>query len=91
MLACGFVGELGVLDKTFMGVIGTIFALFTFLPLFNQIDKRTNKIYYLIMVGWLFYPIVYFVSDTINIIILYSIVDSTVKIGFAEYLYKKLV
>ena len=91
MLACGFVGELGVLDKTFMGVIGTIFALFTFLPLFNQIDKRTNKIYYFIMTGWLFYPIVYFVSDTINIIILYSIVDLIVKIGFAEYLYKKLV
>lgn len=91
MLGCGFVGELEILPKIFMGVIGTIFALFTFLPLFNQIDKRTNKIYYLIMIGWLFYPIVYFMPDTVNLILAYSIVDIVVKIGFAEYLHKKLV
>lgn len=91
MLGFGFVGEYGLLDKTISGVLGTLCALFTFLPLFNQIDRRTNQIYYLIMMGWLFYPIVYFLPDSTNLIISYSIVDLVVKIGFAQYLYKKLV
>ena len=91
MLVFGFLGESGLLPKVFAGVVGTLFALFTFLPLFNQIDKRTNKIYYLLMVGWLFYPIVYFLSDSLNIIIMYSVVDLVVKIGFASYLYRKIV
>lgn len=91
MLIFGFAGEVGIIDKLFAGIIGTICALFTFLPLFNQIDVRTNKIYYIIMLGWLFYPAVYFLPDSINLIIGYSIVDLVVKIGFAEYLYKKLV
>ena len=91
MLIFGLAGEVGIIDKLFAGIIGTICALFTFLPLFNQIDVRTNKIYYIIMLGWLFYPAVYFLPDSVNLIIGYSIVDLVVKIGFAEYLYKKLV
>lgn len=91
MLGFGFVGEAGLFDRGLAGILGTLCALFTFLPLFNQIDRRTNKIYYLIMTGWLFYPIVYFLSDSMNLIIGYSIVDLVVKIGFAQYLYRKLV
>lgn len=91
MLGFGFVGEAGLFDRSIAGILGTLCALFTFLPLFNQIDRRTNRIYYLIMTGWLFYPIVYFLSDSMNLIIGYSIVDLVVKIGFAQYLYRKLV
>lgn len=91
MLVCGVAGELGILDKVFMGIVGLAFAIQTFLPLFNQIDRRTNRIYYILMIGWLFYPIVYFASDSINLISMYSVVDLTVKIGFANYLYAKLI
>ena len=91
MLGCGFLGESLLIDKTIAGICGVFLALFTFLPLFNQIDVRTNKIYYVLMIGWLFYPIVYFIPETFNIIILYSLVDLIVKIGFAGYLYKKIV
>ena len=90
MLGFGFLGEASYIPKNLAGIISIAFALFTFLPLFNQIDARTNKIYYTLMVGWLFYPIVYFVTDTANVIYLYSIVDLVVKMGFAHYLYKKI-
>ena len=90
MLAFGFLGEASYIAKNMAGIVGIVFALFTFLPLFNQIDARTNKIYYILMGGWLFYPIVYFITDNIGIIYLYSIVDLVVKLGFAHYLYKKI-
>lgn len=90
MLACGYLGEVGSVDKLYAGIFGTFFAIFTFLPLLNQIDQRTNRIYFMTMVGWLFYPLVYFISDSITIISLYSVVDIVVKLGFAHYLYKKL-
>lgn len=90
MLGFGFLGEASYIPKNLAGIVGIACALFTFLPLFNQIDARTNKIYYILMVGWLFYPIVYFITDTTSIVYLYSVVDLVVKMGFAHYLYKKI-
>lgn len=90
MLATGYLGEIGIMNKIFAAFIGTVFAVFTFLPLLGNIDYRINRIFYLTMVGWVFYPLVYLINDTTAIIYMFSIVDLSVKLGLSLYLYRKI-
>lgn len=91
MLACGFLGEIGEIDKTMAAAIGTGCALFIFIPLLTNLDYRVNEILYLTLIGWLFYPVVYMFADTAAIIYSFSIVDLSVKLGLSYFIYKKLL
>lgn len=89
VLLFGFSGEIGWLDKTTAGLLGVMFSLYTFLAMINGMGGKNYKFYILTFGLWMFYPIVYFLSDSMLIVILYSIVDLTAKLGMDSYLYLK--
>lgn len=89
MLLFGFLGEASIISKLIGGVIGTIFSIYTFVSLANGIKKDKLNFYIGVLTLWMFYPIVYFTTDSLLTIILYSIVDLTAKLGVAIYIHTK--
>lgn len=89
VLIFGFSGEIGWLNKTAAGLLGLTFSIYTFLMMINGMGGKNYKFYIFTFGLWMFYPIVYFLPDSIFIIILYSIVDLTAKLGMDSYLYLK--
>lgn len=89
MLGFGYLGEASIISKVIGGFIGTMFSLYTFIALSNGISKKKMKFYLSVLGVWLFYPIVYFFSDSLLTIVLYSIVDLTAKLGMAIYIHYK--
>lgn len=89
MLLFGFLGEASIIPKLIGGFIGTIFSIYTFVSLSNGIKKENLNFYIGVLTLWMFYPIVYFTTDSLLTIILYSIVDLTAKLGVAIYIHTK--
>ena len=89
MLLFGFLGEVSIISKLIGGFIGTIFSIYTFVSLANGIKKDKLNFYIGVLTLWMFYPIVYFTTDSLLTIILYSIVDLTAKLGVAIYIHTK--
>lgn len=89
MLLFGFLGETSVVPKLFGGLIGTMFSIYTFVSLANGIKKENLNFYIGVLTLWMFYPIVYFMTDSLLTIVLYSIVDLTAKLGVAIYIHTK--
>ena len=89
MLLFGFLGEASIISKLIGGFIGTIFSIYTFVSLANGIKKDKLNFYIGVLTLWMFYPIVYFTTDSLLTIILYSIVDLTAKLGVAIYIHTK--
>ena len=89
MLLFGFLGEASVVPKLFGGLIGTMFSIYTFVSLANGIKKENLNFYIGVLTLWMFYPIVYFMTDSLLTIVLYSIVDLTAKLGVAIYIHTK--
>ena len=86
MLLFGFLGESYMITKLFGGIIGTMFSIYTFVALSNGIKKEQVKFYLGVLTLWMFYPIVYFMSDSLLTIVGYSIVDLMSKLGVAIYI-----
>ena len=86
MLGLGFAGEAGIISKFLGGFLGTIFAIYTFVSLSNGIGKDKIKFYASVLTLWLFYPVVYFFTDSIWTITMYALVDLTAKLGMAIYI-----
>jgi bacteriorhodopsin len=89
MLLFGFLGEASIIPKLFGGLIGTMFSIYTFVSLANGIKKEQLNFYIGVLTLWMFYPIVYFMTDSLLTIVLYSIVDLTAKLGVAIYIHTK--
>ena len=89
MLLFGFLGEASVVPKLFGGLIGTMFSIYTFVSMANGIKKEQLNFYIGVLTLWMFYPIVYFMTDSLLTIVLYSIVDLTAKLGVAIYIHTK--
>lgn len=92
MLLFGFLGEVSIIPKIFGGMIGTMFSIYTFVSLANGIKKEQIKFYIGVLTLWMFYPVVYFATDSLLTIALYSIVDLMSKLGVAIHIhteYKK--
>lgn len=89
MLLFGFLGEASIIPKLFGGLIGTMFSIYTFVSLANGIKKEKLNFYIGVLTLWMFYPIVYFMTDSLLTIVLYSIVDLTAKLGVAIYIHTK--
>ena len=89
MLLFGFLGEASVVPKLFGGLIGTMFSIYTFVSLANGIKKENLNFYIGVLTLWMFYPIVYFMTDSLLTIVLYSIVDLIAKLGVAIYIHTK--
>ena len=89
MLLFGFLGEASIIPKLFGGLIGTMFSIYTFVSLANGIKKEQLNFYIGVLTLWMFYPIVYFMTDSLLTIVLYSIVDLTAKLGVAVYIHTK--
>lgn len=89
MLLFGFLGEASIIPKLFGGLIGTMFSIYTFVSLANGIKKEKLNFYIGVLTLWMFYPIVYFMTDSLLTIVLYSIVDLTAKLGVAIYIHAK--
>jgi len=89
MLLFGFLGETSIITKLFGGFIGTMFSIYTFVSLANGIKKEQLNFYIGVLTLWMFYPIVYFMTDSLLTIVLYSIVDLTAKLGVAIYIHTK--
>ena len=89
MLLFGFLGETSIISKLFGGLIGTMFSIYTFVSLANGIKKEQLNFYIGVLTLWMFYPIVYFMTDSLLTIVLYSIVDLTAKLGVAIYIHTK--
>ena len=86
MLLCGVLGESEITPKYISGIVGTVFAVYTFTTMSNSITKPYYRFFSYILILWLFYPVVYFIEDSFITIILYSIVDLMTKLGGAIYL-----
>ena len=89
MLLFGFLGEVSIIPKIFGGIIGTMFSIYTFVSLTNGIKKDQIKFYVGVLTLWMFYPVVYFVTDSLLTIVLYSMVDLMAKLGVAIYIHTK--
>jgi len=89
MLLFGFLGEASIIPKIFGGIIGTMFSIYTFVSLANGIKKDQVKFYVGVLTLWMFYPIVYFATDSLLTIALYSMVDLMAKLGVAIYIHTK--
>lgn len=89
MLLFGFLGEVSIIPKIFGGMIGTMFSIYTFVSLANGIKKEQIKFYIGVLTLWMFYPVVYFATDSLLTIALYSIVDLMAKLGVAIYIHTK--
>lgn len=89
MLLFGFLGEASIISKVFGGMIGTMFSIYTFVSLANGIKRNQVKFYVGVLTLWMFYPIVYFATDSLLTIALYSIVDLMAKLGVAVYIHAK--
>lgn len=89
MLGFGFLGEAAIISKVLGGLLGTMFSIYTFVALSNGIGKNKVKFYLSILGLWMFYPVVYFFTDSILTIILYSLVDLSAKLGVAAYIYTR--
>ncbi len=90
MLLFGFLGESLIIPKVLGGFIGTMFSIYTFVSLANGINKEQLKFFIGVLTLWMFYPVVYFMTDSLQTIIMYSIVDLTAKLGVAIYIHTKL-
>lgn len=91
MLGFGFMGEAGIIPKSFGGLLGTMFAIYTFIALSNGISKEKIGFYASVLGLWLFYPIVYFFTDNIFTVGAYALVDLSAKLGMAIYIYVKFL
>lgn len=89
MLAFGFLGESGSIPKIAGGLLGTMFSIYTFVALSNGIGKTKIKFYLSILGLWMFYPIVYFFTDSLLTIAMYSLVDLSAKLGVAVYIHTR--
>lgn len=89
MLAFGFLGESGLISKIAGGLLGTMFSIYTFVALSNGIGKTKIKFYLSILGLWMFYPIVYFFTDSLLTIAMYSLVDLSAKLGVAVYIHTR--
>ncbi len=89
MLLFGFLGEASIIPKIFGGMIGTMFSIYTFVSLADGIKKDQIKFYTGVLALWMFYPIVYFATDSLLTIALYSTVDLMAKLGVAIYIHTK--
>jgi bacteriorhodopsin len=89
MLLFGFLGEASIIPKVLGGFIGTMFSIYTFVSLSNGIKKKQLNFFIGVLTLWMFYPIVYFTTDSLMTIILYSLVDLTAKLGVAIYIHTK--
>ena len=89
MLLFGFLGESSIIPKILGGFIGTMFSIYTFVSLSNGIKKKQLNFFVGVLTLWMFYPIVYFTTDSLMTIILYSLVDLTAKLGVAIYIHTK--
>ena len=90
MLIAGWLGESGFWIKEYLGVIGTIFSIYAFVVLANDIKPKDYTFFFAILGLWSFYPIVYFLPESIYTIIGYCIADLSAKIGSSLYIKKKL-
>lgn len=91
MLLFGFLGESFIISKVFGGMIGIMFSIYTFVSLANGIQKNQVKFYIGVLTLWMFYPIVYFASDSLLTVALYSLVDLLAKLGVAIYIHTKFL
>lgn len=89
MLSFGLLGELKYMDKWIANIMGTIPAVGMFYILFKKTPMEHLKFLKSVVLLWLFYPIVFMFNDNNLTIILFSIVDLTVKIGTAFYIKKQ--
>lgn len=89
MLAFGFLGESGLISKIAGGLLGTMFSIYTFVALANGIGKTKIKFYLGILGLWMFYPIVYFFTDSLLTVALYALVDLSAKLGVAIYIHNR--
>ncbi len=90
MLLFGFLGETLIIPKVLGGFIGTMFSIYTFVSLSNGINKKQLNFFLGVLTLWMFYPVVYFMTDSLQTIIMYSIVDLTAKLGVAIYIHTKI-
>ena len=89
MLGFGFLGESAIISKVFGGLLGTMFSIYTFVALSNGISKNKVKFYLSVLGLWMFYPVVYFFTDSVLTIVLYSLVDLSAKLGVAAYIHTR--
>lgn len=89
MLLFGFLGEASIIPKVLGGFIGTMFSIYTFVSLSNGIKKEQLNFFIGVLTLWMFYPIVYFTTDSLMTIALYSLVDLTAKLGVSIYIHTK--
>lgn len=86
MLIAGWLGESGIWIKEYLGVIGTLFSIYAFVVLADDIKPKDRKFFIAILCMWLFYPIVYFIPESTYTIIGYCIADLSAKIGSSIYI-----
>ena len=90
MLTAGLLGEYGVWNKTYLGVIGILLAFYTFIVMCNDIKKEDYKFFTTVLILWLFYPVVYYIPESIYTVVGYSIVDVLAKVGSSLYVKNKI-
>ena len=90
MLVSGWLGEIGIWNKVYLGIIGTIFSIYTFVVMANGIKKEDYNFFLTILTIWMFYPIVYFIPDSIYTVVGFCIVDVIAKIGSSLYIKNKI-
>ena len=67
--------------KTVCGMIATGFMSQLFIKLSGNLDQTKVKLFTRVLLLWCFYPTVYFISESLTTLILFSIVDLTAKVG----------
>ena len=67
--------------KTVCGMIATGFMSQLFIRLSGNLDQTKVKLFTRVLLLWCFYPIVYFMSESLITLVLFSVVDLTAKVG----------
>lgn len=86
MLIAGWLGESGIWIKEYLGIIGTLFSIYAFVVLADDIKSKDISFFITILCLWLFYPIVYFIPESEYTIIGYCIADISAKVGSSIYI-----
>lgn len=86
MLGLGLLGELDYLNKWLTNLVGSLAMGGIFYILYKKIPKQHIKFLTTVIILWLFYPMVYLIDDNLLVLVLFSIVDLSAKVGTAFYI-----
>jgi bacteriorhodopsin len=67
--------------KIICGMIATGFMSQLFIRLSGNLDQTKVKLFTRVLLLWCFYPIVYFMSESLLTLVLFSVVDLMAKVG----------